>query len=501
MQRHLKYICVVCAVLLAASACVKTEPDPSVDSEILLHADVSETKALLEESTLNTEGNRIMVYDIFKDVNSSTSSAFISTNAKKTSAGWQFVDPSDNPMTYYWTLTGTHKFYSWLSQDVNMPVSSDTPEEFFGAGFSYNPSTYKLTIPQKAIYGDSPQFDFLYSNIITRQMGVANSKSPVDFDFRHLFTAFSVGINNTTSSPVTIKEFKVIRLNNSASATINFSDGSVSIPEASYKQVYSTADSVFKTTQNGYERVVAAESELPDVFNPTKAKEEYMIIWPQTRAMVHSTKKPVEASGTGVVTYPNDWKMYIKYRSNDYDEDLEQYLNFPDVAWTAGKTYHFKVTFAEKFIDVDFEVAPWEYSTPTVDYSSETVLVDEDKRLFWRDDTCVKDPVNGFAYVKNGMPVRGMFQFAAPKGGTWMATLTGDIDAFTLTPESGVIDETTSTIAVTPKPEAMGLDRDVKVQLKFAVRRTDGRTIQADNMIQPDDQNDYVKYTIVLPAN
>ena len=499
MKMYLQYIYVVCAVLLAASACVKTEPDSRVDSEILLHADMSDTKALLEDSALNKEGNRIMVYDIFKDVNSSTSSAFISTNAKKTAAGWQFVDSGDTPMTYYWTLTGTHKFHSWLSQDVNMPVSSDTPEEFFGAGFSYNPSTYKLTIPQKAIYGNSPQFDFLYSNIITRQMGEVNSKAPVDFAFNHLFTAFGVGIKNTTSSPITIKEFKVIRLNNSAKATIDFTNGSVSILTGDYKQDYPTDEKVFKKTPDGYEQIVAAQSELEDIFNPTKSDVEYMMIWPQSRAMVHSSNKPVEDSGTGVVTYPDDWKVYIKYISDGIE--MEQYLNFPDVAWVAGKTYHFKVTFAEKFIGVNFSVADWDYSKPTVDYSSETVLVDEDKRLFWRDDTCLKDPEKGYAYVQNGMPVRGMFQFAAPKGGTWMATLTGDIDAFTLSPESGVIDESTATIVVTPRPEAMELDRDVKVQLKFAVRRTDGRTIQADNMIQPDDQSDYVKYTIVLPAN
>ena len=118
------------AVLLTASACLKTEPDTSEVSEILLQADVPETKAMLENSTLNTVGNRIMVYDIFKDVNSSTSRVAISTDAMKQSTGWQFVDSSNNQMTYYWTLTGTHKFYSWLSQDVNMDTLYDTPEEF-----------------------------------------------------------------------------------------------------------------------------------------------------------------------------------------------------------------------------------------------------------------------------------------------------------------------------------------------------------------------------------
>lgn len=83
-----------------------------------------------------------------------------------------------------------------------------------------------------------------------------------------------------------------------------------------------------------------------------------------------------------------------------------------------------------------------------------------------------------------------------------MATLTGDIDAFTLTPESGIIDGNTANIAITPKPEAMEMKRDLKVQVRFAVRRTDGRTIIADDMIQPENAEDeYVKYTIILPAN
>ena len=137
-----------------------------------------------------------------------------------------------------------------------------------------------------------------------------------------------------------------------------------------------------------------------------------------------------------------------------------------------------------------------------VDYEADAVVVNKDHRLLWRDDTCLMDEEKGYAYVQNGMPVRGRFQFDAPLGGTWMATLTGDIDAFTLSPESGVIDGNTANIAITPKPEAMESKRDLKVQVRFAVRRTDGRTIIADDMIQPENAGDgYVKYTIILPAN
>ena len=74
----------------------------------------------------------------------------------------------------------------------------------------------------------------------------------------------------------------------------------------------------------------------------------------------------------------------------------------------------------------------------------------------------------------------------------WMISLTGDVNAFEVTPDNGEIDGITAHISV--KPLISDPKRDYKVKLKFAVRRADGRVITADE-VQP------TVYTIVLPQN
>ena len=73
-------------------------------------------------------------------------------------------------------------------------------------------------------------------------------------------------------------------------------------------------------------------------------------------------------------------------------------------------------------------------------------------------------------------------------------SLVGDVNAFEVTPPSGIIDSQTANIYV--KPLISEASRDYKVQLKFTVRRSDGRMIAADDIVQTGGI-----YTIVLPRN
>jgi hypothetical protein len=68
------------------------------------------------------------------------------------------------------------------------------------------------------------------------------------------------------------------------------------------------------------------------------------------------------------------------------------------------------------------------------------------------------------------------------------------VNAFEVSPSTGIIDTQTATVYV--KPLVASPTRDYKVQLKFTVRRSDGRMIAADNVIQHNGI-----YTVVLPRN
>lgn len=507
MKNYIRHIIILAAAALAL-ACSKTQDvPPAQPREIAVCTDVCDTKALLSNETFGTAGNRIMVYDMYKSDASSASEVYIEALAGPDVASdnpmhapgltWPFEDLKGNPVTYTWPPVGTHRFFGWLAKDNNM--SNGTPEALFGQSFKFDKSTNILSIPTTALTAQSPQFDFLYSDIITRDMTKNPDYGNVQLAFDHLFTAFSVGATNNMDSDITINEFKVVGLYNSTSAVVDFSGSKVGVTYGEYSQSYADESKVFK--QNAAAHTIgkrgSGKNVVKDIFTGSTTND-YTLVWPQAASQVHSSQEPVETEG--MITYPEDWKMYIKYTSDG--ATVDKWLNFPELAWEAGKKYHFDVKFADKYIDISFEVADWNHQTQVVDYEADAVVVNKDHRLLWRDDTCLMDEEKGYAYVQNGMPVRGRFQFDAPLGGTWMATLTGDIDAFTLSPESGVIDGNTANIAITPKPEAMESKRDLKVQVRFAVRRTDGRTIIADDMIQPENAGDgYVKYTIILPAN
>ena len=507
MKTYIRYIIILAAAALAL-ACSKTQ-DGLIEQprEIAICTDVDDTKALLSNDTFRANGNRIMVYDIYKADASSASQVFIEAFAGPDVASdspmhapgltWPFEDLEGNPVTYTWPPIGTHRFFGWLAKDNNM--SKGAPEDLFGKNFKFDKSNNKLLIPATALTSQSPQFDFLYSDIITRDMTNNPDYGNIQLAFKHLFTAFSIGATNNMDSDITINEFKVVGLSNKTNVVVDFSGSKVGLAYGEYSQSYADDSKVFK--QNAAEHTIgkrgSGKNVVKDIFTGSTAND-YTLVWPQAVSQVHSSQEPVETDG--MITYPDDWKMYIKYTSDG--ATVDKWLNFPDVAWEAGKKYHFDVKFADKYIDISFTVADWDHQTQVVDYEADAVVVNKDHRLLWREDTCRMDPEKGYAYVQNGMPVRGRFQFDAPLGGSWMATLTGDIDAFTLTPESGIIDGNTANIAITPKPEAMEMKRDLKVQVRFAVRRTDGRTIIADDMIQPENAEDEsVKYTIILPAN
>lgn len=101
-------------------------------------------------------------------------------------------------------------------------TASNTPAAFFGSGFGFDEATHVLTIPQVTFTKDTPQFDFMYSNIfITEPIN-----TPVPLEFSHLFSAFYItGENKQDETTYDIKSISISGLNNTQSATIDYSPG------------------------------------------------------------------------------------------------------------------------------------------------------------------------------------------------------------------------------------------------------------------------------------
>jgi hypothetical protein len=113
-------------------------------------------------------------------------------------------------------------------------------------------------------------------------------------------------------------------------------------------------------------------------------------------------------------------------------------------------------------------------------------------QLRW--DTTKSNVVGTNVYITSNTPAEGLFHFDSPVGGNWYASLSGDVDAFILEPNTGAINETSSKIRVVPVHTG-DRDRDYKVTINFFVRRADGRTIPADAQIQP------TPFTIIHQSN
>jgi hypothetical protein len=355
-----------------------------------------------------------------------------------------------------------------------------TPESFFGEGFNFDEDTKILTIPAKSMGVSTPQFDFLYSNIETRDMVNAADYSAVKLNFSHLFTAVSFGAENSTTSDIQIKEFRIENILNKRSATINYSGTE---PVITY--IDGTSDQYL--TRSSGEFTLASETHINDIFNNSE-NQSFLLLWPLKESHLFSDATAKEENG--VVNYPEEWKMYIKYITDR--AEYTKRMNFPNVAWEAGKRYHYDILFADKTIELTVHVKDWDYEHQDVDYTDASVGVESTGVLKWDSAASEINETNKTVSIVNAQPAKGSFTIKAPVGGTWMISLTGDVNAFEVTPDNGEIDGITAHISV--KPLISDPKRDYKVKLKFAVRRADGRVITADE-VQP------TVYTIVLPQN
>ena len=396
---------------------------------------------------------------------------------------WPFEDKTTGEPTIYQWIPGTHKFFGWLAKDANFGSTTPmTPEVFFTGGFEFKETTQTLTIGPKAIDRSTPQFDFMYSNIVTTEP----QNEPVDMMFSHLFAAISIGVENSTSSFIKIEDFKIEGIPSTRGASVNFSGTATAV---SYSDWAEGATITRGLDTDPYE--VSPKNLRSNIFNGTTT-QEFMMLWPVEAQYLHSTAK-TETHEDGTVTYPDSWKMYIKY-TPDGKETYEKRINFPNTSWEAGKKYHLTIVFADKMVELKTEVKPWEYEEQTIDYTNDGVSVGDAGALTWNRTVSSVDDDTKMVSIVNAQPAQAMFTIQTPIGGSWIVSLVGDVNAFEVSPATGIIDSQTATIHV--RPLVSSPTRDYKVQLKFTVRRSDGRMIAADNMIQGGGI-----YTVVLPRN
>ena len=509
LQLHRTYAACLLAALALGASCTKTVYDEGQQTQSpaisLSVTEVAQTRAMIDNTNFGKDGNRIQVYDFWTD--GSTESKYTESKYIDAYAGrevdnpssqhikgttWPFVDKSSGELVRYnWTSTGVHKFFGWFAVDATTEDGSKnmTAESFFGNGFSFNETSKVLTIPAKTLDQSTPQFDFLYSDIKTVDV-TKGVPSNVPMSFSHLFAAVSFGAKNTSNSVVKLLEFKVEKLYNAKSATINFSG---STPTVVYAD--GTQGGVFRSVAYSDSAAVTVPKDgsgttMYNIFGKPGKKQEFTLIWPQAMNQLHSDAT-VSEDNDGNPIYPDSYKMYVKYTVDGVP--FTKRINFDNtLAWEAGKKYHYDIIFADKMVELKCVVNPWDYVSEDINFENQTVSVKEGSTLSWDASVSEVDVNSKKVAIKDNKPAVGTFTLDTPKGGRWFAYLSGDVDAFKIIDGEGPVG-TPAKIQVQPVVDSPL--RDYVVNVHFIVRTADGKTLDADSVLQPD------VYSIILPKN
>lgn len=495
MKNFRKHITLAAAIILSATACEKQDTPDNVlaNTPIIIGASEAGTKALLDNGTFSALGNRIKIYDYYTPAAAGQGEQVYINDFVKSEGPDNNIWPFVGNNKYSWTPDGVHKFFGWLAEDVNIASTDDeknTLEEFFGSDFSFNTSTQILSIPAKAMLDETPQFDFMYSDIYERNLTTdPDYVTAVPLNFSHLFTAFNVTALNSSSNTIVLKSVTLKKLLDRKSATISYaaSEGITGSTSAtvSYDNAATSGDS-FEFTNDGLTLTSTAQTFA-----------DYNLLWPQTDTELDNAELLVVYDYTDIatgITTPNVNKT-ISLSSLS--------------AWDAGKKNNINLVFKDKEIILECVVQPWEVQNEIIDFSDQVsasvkLVPDTSTVRSWNRNT-------GEVILYDNVDMQAVFTFKidTPKGATWTAALIpieGHQDAFAFVKDTkygavGVKSElrlvVTNNAPIAPRHVC---------KLRITVQTSDGRTIVVKNLMPKNinggtmfdaDGKEITEYTII----
>lgn len=507
-MKQMRNILIYTTALLATLSCIKDDPTDGAPSDVITIAPyVPQTKVagyILNNDALNAVGNKMVLYDYMRAPGTEANPNGVfgyymdGVQLQSNGSGWNFTSNTPTAPEFLWIDKSTNSFFGWLDmtgswyEDVPLPYYTVAQDCF-------------LTIPEITFTKDSPVYDFMYSEVVE----IYYEKNPADgsipitevpLQMKHLFSAFSIGAENVSEFDVTIHSFRIEDLKNVNSAKIYYQQDGVWAADVDYgtatssQKVFREYDGAGYTLYAPNNTSETRKNSTHSIFNIDATAREYHLIWPQAASDLYSSesidseKIPIE--------YPESYKLYLDYTTDG--KRVTRRLNLPNMPWEAGKRCHVNVVFADKMVDLIASVVPWEQETQTIDFKDSSVGIKNNHYLDWDETTADVHTSTKQIFIKEGQPVKGSFTLDTPKGGTWLVSLEGDVEAFSISPDNGEIDGNTATITV--KPLIAEPKRDYKVTLKFVVRKSDGRIIAADEVIQREG-GALTKYAIILPSN
>lgn len=461
------------AVLAVLPSCSRDVYSPHSAKEPISFG-VPQSKALLDNSSLLTDGNILRINDVLTDY-TDPKGAYISKTVYfedlfQYSAG-DWLRNSDRGH-YYWTQGGRHKFFGWTRQILGSDVTGLLSD--YSLGTSENPA--RLWIGPTVLNTASPQDDFLYTDVYFRDLNTnPNDYSQVPLTFYHLFSALGINIENNTSTPLTINSLSITGLRNKSTENILFNDSGVTI---SYNPLESDGDFIAHNVTGNIPARSASESvhhldamslELDSQSSSTR------FIWPQTLSL--STPMQITLGYTSGTSAPSTKSYTLSsgvFKSGGRHR-LNLRFNGENAAITAALV-----------------PLPWDYESGTLDLEVRGVGLSFDASRY------NVSASNVLTVRTSDSEIRGNFTPTAPQLGTWFVGIEGESEYFSISPTTGIIDGESVELVLTPKTvdaEGHPLDRhsEHSITLHFGIL---SGSMQADATEIFNPRN----YTILLPA-
>lgn len=329
-MKHINSLAAAVFLAAALSSCAKMRVETEeirpagTPIRMAVSSEGTQTKALFDANSFSAKGNVLQIWDVY--FNSVVDPQAYIEGANVVSTGptvavWPFKE-GDAVKHYYWTKTGTHRFYGVLVKDNSgsAPLTPTTGWGFDAAHKVYSVPTTTLTLT-------SPQFDFVYSNVIERNLDNGAPTTAVPLKFNHLFSAFGFTFKNDSPSSFNIKSVS-LKVGNKAAAMIDYSnvwdknfapaDAENWNPVVTYSDLAMSPEAGIsgKTgeIQAGTCYDMFQGGELTDMSNYDK----YTLIWPQDL-----TGKTLEINYDMTVTRPVTKYEYVSFGYGGWDVDFD----------------------------------------------------------------------------------------------------------------------------------------------------------------------------------
>ena len=323
-MKHINSLAAAVFLAAALSSCAKMRVETEdvrpagTPIRMAVSSEGAQTKALFDADSFAAEGNVLQIWDVYFNSVVAPQAYIEGTNVVSTGTGavWPFKEGdavSSPDKHYYWTKTGTHRFYGVLVKDNSAGLTPASDWGFDGHVYKVPTTTLTLT---------SPQFDFVYSNVIERNLDNGDPTTAVPLKFNHLFSAFGFTFKNDSPSSFNIKSVS-LKVDNKAAATIDYSnvweknfapaDAENWNPIVTYSDLAMSPDAGISGKTGEIQAGTCYDMFQGGLLTDMSNYDKYTLIWPQDL-----TGKTLEINYDMTVTRPYTKYVYDKNSRGSY---------------------------------------------------------------------------------------------------------------------------------------------------------------------------------------